>query len=85
MMRVFKIILPVLIFARRVFKIILPVLILARRVFKIVLPVLILALGFGAYQLLASMREPPQRVSHSYDWSARRSHRRPAATGPSRG
>ena len=59
MMRVFKIILPVLIFARRVFKIILPVLILARRVFKIVLPVLILALGFGAYQLLASMREPP--------------------------
>lgn len=37
-----------------------------RRVFKIVLPVLILALGFGAFQLLASMREPPQRVSQSY-------------------
>ena len=37
------------------------------RVFKIILPVLILALGFGAYQLLASMREPPQRVSRSYD------------------
>lgn len=36
------------------------------RVFKIVLPVLILALGFGAFQLLASMREPPQRVSHAY-------------------
>ena len=36
------------------------------RVFKIILPVLILALGFGAYQLLASMREPPQRVSRSY-------------------
>ena len=36
------------------------------RVFKIVLPVLILALGFGAFQLLASMREPPQRVSRSY-------------------
>ena len=36
------------------------------RVFKIVLPLLILALGFGAYQLLASMREPPQRVSRSY-------------------
>ncbi len=36
------------------------------RVFKIVLPVLILAFGFGAFQLLASMREPPQRVSRSY-------------------
>ena len=36
------------------------------RVFKIVLPVLILALGFGAFQLLVSMREPPQRVSRSY-------------------
>ena len=36
------------------------------RVFKIVLPVLILALGIGAFQLLASMREPPQRVSRSY-------------------
>ena len=36
------------------------------RVFKIVLPVVILALGFGAFQLLASMREPPQRVSRSY-------------------
>ena len=36
------------------------------RVFKIILPVLILALGFGAYQLLASMREPPQRVARSY-------------------
>ena len=36
------------------------------RVFKIVLPILILALGFGAFQLLASMREPPQRVSRSY-------------------
>ena len=36
------------------------------RVFKIVLPVLILALGFGAFQLLASMQEPPQRVSRSY-------------------
>ena len=36
------------------------------RVFKIVLPILILALGFGAYQLLASMREPPQRVARSY-------------------
>ena len=36
------------------------------RVFKMVLPVLILALGFGAFQLLASMREPPQRVSPAY-------------------
>ena len=36
------------------------------RVFKIILPILILALGFGAFQLLASMREPPQRVSRSY-------------------
>lgn len=36
------------------------------RVFKIVLPVLILAGGFGAFQLLASMREPPQRVAPSY-------------------
>ena len=36
------------------------------RVFKIVLPILILALGFGAFRLLASMREPPQRVSRSY-------------------
>ena len=36
------------------------------RVFKIILPLLILALGYGAYQLLASMREPPQRVARSY-------------------
>ncbi len=36
------------------------------RVFKIILPILILALGVGAFQLLASMREPPQRVSRSY-------------------
>ena len=36
------------------------------RVFKIILPLLILALGFGAFRLLASMREPPQRVSRSY-------------------
>lgn len=36
------------------------------RVFKIVLPVVILALGFGAFQLLASMREPPQRVAPTY-------------------
>ncbi len=36
------------------------------RVFKIALPILILALGFGAFQLLDSMREPPQRVSRSY-------------------
>ncbi len=36
------------------------------RVLKIVLPILILALGFGAFQLLASMREPPQRVAHAY-------------------
>ena len=55
------------------------------RIFKIILPVLILALGFGAYQLLASMREPPQRVARSYTGSARRSHRRPVATGTGRG
>ena len=36
------------------------------RVFKIILPILILAVGFGAFQLLASMREPPQRVARSY-------------------
>lgn len=36
------------------------------RVFKIVLPVVILALGFGAFQLLASMRELPQRVAPTY-------------------
>ena len=36
------------------------------RVFKIVLPVVILALGFGTFQLLASMREPPQRVAPTY-------------------
>lgn len=36
------------------------------RVVKIVLPIVILALGFGAFQLLASMREPPQRVAPTY-------------------
>ena len=36
------------------------------RVVKIILPVIILAIGLGAYQLLASMRKPPQKVERSY-------------------
>lgn len=36
------------------------------RVFKILLPVFILAIGFGAFTLLASMREPPQRAERIY-------------------
>ena len=36
------------------------------RVVKIVLPIIILAIGLGAYQLLASMRKPPQKAERSY-------------------
>ena len=36
------------------------------RVVKILLPIIILALGLGAYQLLASKREPPQKAERSY-------------------
>ena len=32
------------------------------RILKILLPIFILAVGFGAFSLLASMREPPQRA-----------------------
>ena len=36
------------------------------RAAKILLPIIILAIGLGAYQLLASMREPPQKADRSY-------------------
>ncbi len=36
------------------------------RILKILLPVLILVAGFGAFKLLAAMREPPQRAERIY-------------------
>ena len=36
------------------------------RAAKILFPIIILAIGLGAYQLLASMREPPQKADRSY-------------------
>ena len=36
------------------------------RIVRILLPIFILAVGFGAFSLLASMREPPQRAERVY-------------------